>query len=129
MTCANIRAVKLLIVCLGGALGSGARYLFGGWALRALGVGFPSGTLGVNLIVSFLIVVVMQLSLVKGLISADARLFLTTGVMGGFTTYSSFNYETLQLFRDGATGLALLYVVATVLGCLVAAGLALLITR
>ena len=121
--------MKLLLVCLGGALGSGARYMFGGFALRTLGPGFPFGTLGVNLIGSFLIVVVMQLSLAKGLIPAEARLFLVTGVMGGFTTYSSFNYETVQFLREGAVGLAFLNVAATLLGCLATAGLGLLLTR
>jgi CrcB protein len=121
--------VKLLFVCLGGALGSGARYLFGGFALRTLGPGFPFGTLGVNLIGSFLIMAIMQLSLVKGAISADARLFLVTGVMGGFTTYSSFNYETIQLLREGTIGLAFLNLTATLLGCLASGALALLLTR
>jgi len=122
-------AVNLLLVCIGGALGSGARYLFGGWALRALGPTFPFGTLGVNLIGSFLIMVVMQLGLAKGLIAPNLRLFLVTGVMGGFTTYSSFNYETLQLLRTGTPGLALLYIASTMLGCLATGAGALLLTR
>jgi CrcB protein len=121
--------VNLLLVCIGGALGSGARYLFGSWALRALGPGFPFGTLGVNLIGSFLIMVIMQLSLAKGLIAPNLRLLLVTGVIGGFTTYSSFNYEALQLLRAGTTGLALLYIAATMLGCLACGGAALLLTR
>jgi CrcB protein len=63
------------------------------------------------------------------LVSAEARLFLVTGVMGGFTTYSSFNYETVQLVRQGAVGLAFLNVAATLLGCLAMAALGLLLTR
>jgi CrcB protein len=101
---------RLLLVCLGGALGSGARYLVSLWA-------FPYGTLIVNLVGSFLIGIFMQLGM-----SSNLRLALTTGVMGGFTTYSAFNYEATQL----AMLPALAYVGATVIGCLVAgfAGLA-----
>ena len=122
---------RFLLVCLGGAVGTGARYLFGGWAQRLLGLTFPYGTLGVNLIGSFLIMVVVQLSLTPGkvLISPDLRVILTAGVMGGFTTYSSFNYDTVQFLRNGAPGLAFLNIALTMLGCLAAAGLALLVTR
>src|SRR5205823_11239187 len=94
--------IQFLLICLGGAVGTGARYLFGGWAQRTWGSGFPYGTLGVNMLGSFLIVILMQLGLVKGAISADLRVILTTGVMGGFTTYSTFNFETLQLLREGS---------------------------
>jgi CrcB protein len=117
------------MVCLGGAVGTGARYLVGGRAERLWGKGFPYGTLGVNLIGSFLIVIIMHLGLSKGAISPDTRVILTTGVMGGFTTYSSFNFETLQFLRDGRPALALLNVGVTLIGCLAAAGLALLVTR
>ena len=89
---------------------------------RLTGGGFPYGTIGVNLIGSFLIVVVMQLGLVKGTISPDLRVILATGVMGGFTTYSAFNYETVQLLRTGAVGFAALNLGVTLVGCLLAAG-------
>lgn len=114
--------MRLLLVCLGGSLGTGARYLLGGWAARTFGPAFPFGTLIINSLGSFLIMLIMGLSLEKDLIPADARLFLTTGMMGGFTTYSTFNYETIRLFADGSRGFALLYLGGTVFGCL-AAGL------
>jgi CrcB protein len=120
---------RFLLICLGGAAGTGARYLCGGWAQRLFGAAFPYGTLGVNLVGSFLIVVIMHLGLVKGAISGDLRVILTTGVMGGFTTYSSFNYETVGFLRAGAFALAFLNIGATLLGCLVAAGLGLAVTR
>ena len=110
---------RFFFVCVGGAIGTGARYMLGVWVARTFGAVFPLGTLLINLLGSFLIVVVMGLSLQKGIIPADLRLVLTTGVMGGFTTYSSFNYETLRLFEQGSRGLALLYLGATVIGCLV----------
>jgi CrcB protein len=113
-----------LLVCLGGAVGTGARYLLGGWAARTFGPTFPVGTLIINATGSFLIVVIMGLSLEKGVIPADLRLVLTTGVMGGFTTYSTFNYETLRLFSEGSPAFAFLNLGGTVLGCLMAGALA-----
>ena len=121
--------MRFLLVCLGGALGTGARYLFGGWAQRTLGVGFPYGTLIINAVGSFLLVIVMHLSLEAGLISADARVVLGTGVMGGFTTYSTFNYETLRLVQQGSFAVAGLYLAATVVGCLAAGALGLVVAR
>ena len=114
-------------ICIGGALGTGARYLVSGWALAALGAGFPYGTLAVNLLGSFLLGVVMHLALAVRAIGPTMRLTLATGVLGGFTTYSTFNYETLQYLRDGAFALAVVNVVVTVVTCLIAgmAGLAL----
>ena len=107
---------RVLLVALGGALGSVARYGVGIAAPRALGTGFPWGTLLVNLVGSFLIALVMHLALTTAAISPSARLFLTTGVMGGFTTYSSFNYETLALLGERLWGMAALNVGVTLAG-------------
>jgi CrcB protein len=120
---------RFLLVCAGGAFGTGARYLLGGWAQRTLGTGFPYGTLIINSIGSFLIVILMHLSIQRGVISPDLRVILTTGVMGGFTTYSTFNYETVRLLQDGALGLGALNILATVVVCLLAGGLGVLICR
>lgn len=111
---------KLLLVCAGGAIGSGARYLVGSWAVATVGPGFPWGTLAVNLSGSFFISAVMYLGLEVGTIGPDLRIFLAVGVLGGFTTYSSFNHETLALAQRGQWGLASAYVAATVLGAWVA---------
>ncbi|HLK93035.1 MAG TPA: fluoride efflux transporter CrcB [Polyangia bacterium] len=121
--------MRLLLVCLGGAAGTGARYLFGGWAQRTLGAGFPYGTLIINAVGSFLLVIIMYFSLERGLLSPDARIVLGTGVMGGFTTYSTFNYETFRLFQQGSFAVAGLYLAATVIGCLAAGMLGLLLAR
>jgi CrcB protein len=121
--------IRFLLVCLGGAAGSGARYLLGGWVQRTLAVSFPFGTITVNVIGSFLISILMYLGLEKQVISPDLRVVLVTGVLGGFTTYSSFNYETLRLFQDGALGLAVLNVGATVVACLAAGGMGLVLAR
>ena len=112
--------MRLFWICLGGAFGSGARYLISGWVLDYFGPAFPSGTLAVNVIGSFLIGVLMFLGVEAGMMSPTLRLALTTGVMGGFTTYSAFSYETMRLLQDGAGTLALLNVLVTLAVCLVA---------
>ena len=111
---------RLAWVCLGSALGGGARYLISLGALRVLGAAFPYGTLAVNVLGSFLIGLIMHVALETALISPTVRIFLTTGIMGGLTTYSTFNYETLQLASDGEWLLASANLVATVGACLVA---------
>jgi CrcB protein len=110
---------RFFLICLGGAIGSGARYLFSTAMTRAFG-NFPFGTMGVNVIGSFFASVVMVLALEKSAISPDLRFFLVTGVLGGFTTYSSFNYETLHLAQSGALGLAAVNVAVTLVVCCLA---------
>ena len=120
---------RLAWVCLGSALGGGARYLISLAALRVLGAGFPYGTLAVNLLGSFLIGLVMHVALATTLISPGMRLFLTTGVMGGLTTYSAFNYETLALGSDGEWLLAATNVLVTLVACIGAGLLGLALGR
>jgi len=118
---------RFLWICAAGAVGTGARYLMSGWALAVLGAGFPYGTLAVNVLGSFAIGFVMQVGLATPLLSPTLRLTLTTGFLGGFTTYSSFNYETIRYLQDGAWRLAAANVVVTLAVCLIAgiAGVAL----
>ena len=108
-------------VALGGALGSVARYACSVAAVRWLGFAFPYGTLFVNVAGSFAIGVLAALVAADGrpLLGADARAFLMVGVLGGFTTFSSFSLDTLALARSGALGAAALNVGASVLLCLV----------
>jgi CrcB protein len=115
--------MRLLLICLGGAIGTGARYLTSLWAAGSFGTAFPAGTFIVNVVGSFLIAFIMQMSATTEILSSDMRLMLTTGVMGGFTTYSTFNYETTGYFRSGAWGLGMVNAGVTFFGCL-AAGLA-----
>lgn len=93
---------RFVLVCLGGGFGTGARYLVSGWALALLGPDFPYGTLAVNVIGSLLLGIIMHFGLTTNLLSPTLRLTLATGVMGGFTTYSTFNYETLRYLQEGA---------------------------
>jgi fluoride exporter len=120
---------RFLVVAVGGALGSMARYWVGGWAPRVLGQAFPYGTLIVNVLGSFLIAVIMSVALSTEIITPTMRIFLTTGIMGGFTTYSSFNYETLVLIEQKLWLTAGLNVTATGLGCLLAGALGLALGR
>ena len=107
-------------ICIGSAAGGGARYFASGWALKALGPAFPYGTLAVNLIGSFLVAGLMFAGVEGALMPPTVRLALTTGVMGGFTTYSTFNHETLACMQQGAWLLAVANVLTTVLVCLIA---------
>ena len=112
--------IRVVLVAVGGAIGSVARYGVGALTAQLFGPAFPWGTLVVNLTGSFLIALVMHVALTGSAISVELRTFLTTGIMGGFTTYSSFNYETLALLNQRAYGLAGLNLAATVVGCMLA---------
>ncbi len=109
---------RFLFICLGGAIGTGLRYLTASLAVRWLGVDFPYGTLIVNVVGSFLIGLIQQVGTTSLLIPETTRLFLTVGIMGGLTTYSSFSYETLRLAQIGAWGQAWINVLVTTAVCL-----------
>jgi CrcB protein len=111
---------RLLLVGFAGALGTMARYLVGLWAGRALGTGFPFGTLAVNVVGCFLIAFVAELATSTTLISPTLRLTLTTGFMGGLTTYSSFNFETTRFLQDRAWSGGAMNFGATVVVCFLA---------
>jgi fluoride exporter len=108
------------VVALGGLLGSVARFWLSGAAQRLNGSDFPVGTLAVNVLGSFVIGVVMALSLERGTPGPTVRLFLTVGFCGGFTTMSSFSYETMALLRDGQMAFALGNIAVSVGGSLAA---------
>ncbi|HMB36968.1 MAG TPA: fluoride efflux transporter CrcB [Methylomirabilota bacterium] len=110
--------MRFLLICLGGAVGTAARYGVGGLAARWWGTEFPYGTLIVNITGSFLIGFIQQVGLNTLAFSDTVRLVLTIGVMGGYTTYSSFSYETLRLAEQGSWLSALLNVVLTTGLCL-----------
>jgi CrcB protein len=90
------------------------------WLTALLGHVLPWGTLLVNTLGSFVVVLVMQLSFQSAAVPPDTRIFLCTGLMGGFTTYSSFNYETLYYLQQGQPWLAAANVASTVIACLLA---------
>lgn len=115
--------VQFLWVCAGSAAGGGARYLMSLGAMRLFGSGFPYGTFVVNLLGSFLLSAIMFVGTETTMLSPTARIALSIGLMGGFTTYATFSYETLKYLQDGTWALALANVLVTVLGCLAAAWL------
>ena len=110
----------MLLVLVGGGVGSVLRYLTVLAAVRFLSPTFPFGTLIVNVVGCFFIGFVHTFATITARIPPDARLFLTTGVLGGLTTYSSFNYEALALVEQARATHAIAYVVATGLGCVLA---------
>ncbi len=92
--------MNVLLVAIGAAIGGVARYLIGGWLASLLGPDFPWGTVFVNVTGSFVIGVVLVL-VQGGALPAGARPFVAVGILGGYTTFSSFSYETLQLMNGG----------------------------
>jgi fluoride exporter len=120
--------MTLLWVVVAGGLGSGARYLVGRWAIAAFGAAFPYGTLIVNLAGCFALGVVVQLAS-AGEWHPELRAAIAVGFLGGFTTYSSFNQDTIALFSSGAFGAAGLNVAITVAGGLAAGALGLAAAR
>jgi CrcB protein len=101
---------KLLAVLAGAGLGGVARYAAGTWIMSKYGGRFPLGTFLINVTGSFLIGILMTLFTERLHPHPNWRLFLVVGVLGGFTTFSSFEYETYQSVRDGEHWMGLLYV-------------------
>jgi CrcB protein len=117
---------RVLIIFGAGGAGCVARYLV------ALAVGrrdFPYATLIVNVVGSFLIAFILELALLRKDIPVNLQLALTTGFMGGFTTYSSFNFETTQIVIDGHAARGIANVCATLVGALGAGLLGLWLAR
>jgi CrcB protein len=119
---------RFLWICLGGAAGTGARYLIAVWAAQRLGSAFPYGTLIVNLTGCFVIAALMHAALTLGW-SPTVRAAITLGFIGGLTTYSSFNYETMRLLEEGAPAMAAVNLAVTIVGGLTAGWLGLISAR
>lgn len=109
---------KLLIVAGAGGVGAAARYALAAWVQSATGSRFPWGTLAVNVLGCLLIGVVMHLFEQRQAISENTRLALVVGLLGGFTTFSAFGYETFDLLRSRDLGHALLNIAGSVALCL-----------
>lgn len=119
----------ILLVMAGGAIGTLGRYEFGRLSFRLFGMGWPWGTLGVNIVGGFV------MGLFAGWLAARAqggeylRLFFAVGVLGGFTTFSSFSLETMLMIERGELMSALGYVLASVIGAVGALALGLFVMR
>jgi CrcB protein len=121
---------KYLVVLAGAGLGGLARYVAGTWIMAKYGGRFPMGTFVINITGAFLIGVLMTLLTERFHPHPNWRLFVVVGILGGYTTFSSFEYETYQAVRDGERWLGLVYVSGSVvigylavwLGTVLAAG-------
>lgn len=108
--------LSVFYVALGGALGSVSRYLLGSWTQSlSKSIDFPYGTLAVNLIGCFVIGFLSQLAEARGVFTPESRAFVFIGILGGFTTFSSFGNDTINLLRDGETLNALANIGANVI--------------
>jgi fluoride exporter len=112
--------MQILIVAVGGAVGSVCRFLTGVFVTRLAGPAFPWGTLTVNVVGSFAIGFLAELVARKLNASMEMRLLIVVGFLGGFTTFSSFSLDTIALIERGATAAALSYVLASVVISLLA---------
>lgn len=117
------------LVALGGAIGAGVRHLAGGAALRLVGSGFPAGTLFVNIAGSFVMGLLVGYFAFRGEGGQAMRLFLATGVLGGFTTFSAFSLDTVLMLERGQPGPAVIYVAASVVGSIAGLMLGLAVAR
>lgn len=120
---------RFLWIGLAGAVGTWCRYLIGLGAAKALGTTFPFGTLIVNVLGCFIMGAVMHVALTLPSVSPTVRYALTTGFLGGLTTYSAFNYETTTLWRDRGATPALINLGVTLVSCFAAGALGLLLAR
>ena len=101
-------------MAIGGAVGSVARVLTSGFALRMLPAGLPWGTVAVNVIGSFVFGVIVGLASNRGGVTANERALLLSGLLGGFTTFSAFSFDTVELVTQGFAGRALVSIVGQV---------------
>ncbi|MCJ2059925.1 fluoride efflux transporter CrcB [Methylobacterium sp. J-048] len=121
--------MNTVIVILGAGLGGGIRHGINVAVTRLLpGFGFPLATLIINVLGSFLMGVLVESFALRGAAGHPARLFLTTGVLGGFTTFSTFSLDAISLYQRGEPAMAALYVAVSVAGGLLGliAGMALI---
>ena len=114
--------MNYLMIFAGGGIGACIRYFLSGFVHRFLPAAFPFGTITVNITGCFIIGVLMSI-FEKDILSGQfLRLFLITGILGGFTTFSSFSYETVDMIRSNALSHAALNVIFSIVSCLVSTG-------
>ena len=120
---------KYLLIGLGAFLGANARYMMQNWAAARWGTSFPLGTLLVNVIGSFILGFFLTAATQRAAISTNWRLFIAVGLLGGYTTFSSFTYETLALLQGDRWLARMLYFGGNVVVGLLAAFAGILLAR
>ena len=121
--------MKLIYLGLFGGMGCVARYMVSGWMYQFAGRSLPYGTLAVNVIGSLILGLIMEGSLRSTLLSPEIRIGLTVGFMGGFTTFSTFSYETVRLLEEGSLFAAGANILLNVILCISAAVLGIFLAR
>lgn len=121
--------MNYLIVFLGAGIGGAGRHGVNVLAARLFGTAFPAGTLVINVLGCLMIGIVAGTFAFRGHLPQEMRLFLTTGILGGFTTFSAFSLDAALLWERGEAGLAALYVGGSVVLSLVAVAAGLALTR
>ncbi|OEU59872.1 MAG: camphor resistance protein CrcB [Desulfuromonadales bacterium C00003094] len=121
--------MHLLYIAVFGSLGCLSRFLVSGWVYALIGKGLPYGTLAVNAIGSLFLGLIMEGGLRSALLPADLRMGIAAGFMGGFTTFSTFSYETLRLLEDGSLIAAGVNVLLNVLLSVAFAGFGIFLAR
>ena len=121
--------MKILYLGVFGGMGCIARYLVSGWVYTLAGKTLPYGTLAVNVTGSLLLGLVMEGSLRSTMLSPDLRFGLTVGFLGGFTTFSTFSYETVRLLEEGSVVAAGANILLNISVCIVAALLGIYLAR
>ncbi len=123
------KILTLLLIGLFGGVGCISRYLISGGLNAWLGKAFPYGTLAVNVIGSFIMGIIFEVALRGGVISPTLRIALTTGFLGGLTTFSTFSFETVELLLNGKYFVALLNVASSLIVCFLATYLGISLVR
>lgn len=121
--------MQIVYIGIFGALGCISRYLVSGWVYALAGRSLPWGTLAVNVLGSLLLGFLIESGMRSTLLSAQLRMGIATGFMGGFTTFSTFSYETVRLLEDGSYLQAGTNAVLSVVVCVVFAGLGIYLAR
>jgi len=115
-----VKGYDIILVFVGGGVGSTLRFLLGRWVNALHGHHFPFGTLSVNIVACLLLGFVVGIADHRELISPAARLFWTVGFCGGFSTFSTFSAETLILIQNGFHFSTIIYIVLSLVFCLTA---------
>lgn len=110
---------RLFYICAGGFVGTGMRYMISGFSHRLFNTEFPIGTFVVNFIGAFILGAFMEYAVGRSYMSDTVRLIVSIGLLGGFTTFSSFSYETIALIRSGNIYYGLLNIILTNSFCLI----------